>query len=81
MNTKAQSPEDYLHIAAWGRQLGSHQYYIENQQKRAFETGAPVNAIYEEHGTGRWVTVDECVPGVTTRINEVVEILRAKVTK
>lgn len=55
------SPADYAHVAAWGRFMGSAAYYIESQQRRAFEDGAPRDAIYHATppaGDG-WVTAGE----------------------
>jgi hypothetical protein len=50
-------PEEYRHIRAWGRHLHSFNYYIEDQQWRASEEHAPLNAIFK--GTdGTWHTVD-----------------------
>ncbi|MEJ7807552.1 MAG: hypothetical protein WKG03_16705 [Telluria sp.] len=70
---KTLQPEDYKHIAVWGRQLGSFHYYIKAQQERACAAGAPINAIYEKYdsrgATGVWVTVDEYTPAVRDRVN------------
>lgn len=86
MTTTATKPSDYLHIAVWGRQLGSMRYYIVDQQERAFAAGAPINAIYERSGpggtrSGVWVTVDECVPHRRDHVNAEVETLRAALQK
>lgn len=56
-------PADYKHIAAWGALMGSHDTYIKAEQFRAWEDGAPLNAIYRD-GSNRpnqpifWHTAD-----------------------
>ena len=50
-------PEEYRHIAAWGRLLGSFVYYVEGQQRQAAEEGAPLDAIYRDHATREWRTM------------------------
>lgn len=42
-------PEQYKHILAWGRNMGSDFSYIREQQERAAKDNAPLDAIYEEH--------------------------------
>lgn len=54
-------PSDYVWIKLWGHQLGSYDYYIENQQEKAARDNAPLDAIYEVTGaggvhTGKWNT-------------------------
>jgi hypothetical protein len=56
-------PSDYKHIAAWGKYLGSDKWFIEDEQRKAAEQGAPINAIYAKSGpggvpTGEWSTAD-----------------------
>lgn len=48
-------PSDYVWIKAWGNMMGSQPYYIEGQQRRASEDGAPVTAIYGRDGD--WQTL------------------------
>ena len=60
---RAKSPKDYEAIKLWGILLGSFDYYIQNEQKKAFKDNAPLDAICEEHsytrkGPGIWRTVD-----------------------
>lgn len=60
-------------IVAWGRELLSYQYFIENQVHQAEADGAPVDAIYErsEAGgvkTGKWVTVRDLYPDHPFRV-------------
>ena len=47
----------YHHIRAWGKLLGSYEYYIKDQQGWAAFENAPQNAIYR--GDDKWVTVDD----------------------
>lgn len=47
----------YRHIAAWGRLLGSYNYFIELQQALAEEEGAPETACYKNR-EGVWVTFE-----------------------
>jgi hypothetical protein len=70
-------PAEYKHIRAWGHHMLSYAYYIRDQQQRASETNAPLNAIYENYAddgsgrTGTWSTVDDITNEDTRRrINE-----------
>lgn len=38
---------DYVYIRAWGKMLGSHDYYIQNQVEQAREDKAPQDVIYK----------------------------------
>jgi hypothetical protein len=49
---------DYRHIKAWGAVMQSFQYYVVDQQQRAAEDQAPVNAIYRKDD-GTWSTADD----------------------
>ena len=40
-------PEDYRHIAAWGKMMGSFHSYIVYQQEFAAADRAPADAIYK----------------------------------
>ena len=43
-------PEDYRHIAAWGKMMGSfHSYVVEQQEEAAYDR-APADAIYKCDG-------------------------------
>lgn len=55
-------PEEYRMIARWGRWLGSLRDYIENEQKKAAEAGAPVDAIFYNKTDKRWDTASELTP-------------------
>lgn len=63
-------PGEYVWIEKWDRMMGSHLYYTRDQQQRAAETDAPLNAtheIYDSNGrTGRWSTTDD-ITSVDTR--------------
>lgn len=59
---KATKPGDYVAIAAWGRKLGSYPYYIENEQLRAFDANAPIDAVYKKYDTAEWQTVSAMMP-------------------
>ena len=54
--------QDYPYVRAWGRYMGSQEYYINGQVQRARETSAPDDAIFERHApdgsgkTGEWAT-------------------------
>ena len=59
-------PSDYKHIAAWGALMGSVDSYIKAEQFRAWQEGAPLNAIYREgntfpNNTTKWHTADTII--------------------
>lgn len=54
-------PSEYRAIAMWGRQLGSYQYYIDNEQAKAARENAPIDALYERDG--KWVCVSDLQEG------------------
>ena len=49
--------EKYIYIRAWGILLGSFEYYIRQEQAKAFQENAPENAIYKD-SEGVWHTFD-----------------------
>ena len=59
---------EYPFIRAWGKMLGSFDYYVEDMVKKAKEDNAPITVIYcnenkktEASGNNRdWKTVDTC---------------------
>lgn len=57
------NPQDYKHIAAWGRFMGSYETYIKAQQELAASENAPLNSIYCNFGkdSKRWATADQIV--------------------
>jgi len=52
------NPTDYIWIARWNEFLG-YSYITEEQQRRAAEEGAPVDAIFKDRQTDRWVRIGE----------------------
>tara|TARA_R110000751_G_scaffold266381_1_gene365428 strand:- start:327 stop:587 length:261 start_codon:yes stop_codon:yes gene_type:complete len=50
--TKANSPKDYKCIARWGHHLRSYDYYIQQEQAKAFADNAPITAIYYNDNEG-----------------------------
>ena len=54
-------PDEYKYIRAWGRMMGSYDYYIKNAQRKASEEEAPTNAIYKGVDTEgeRWFTFED----------------------
>lgn len=46
---------DFPYIRAWGHMMGSFQYYIDEQLRKAREDGAPETAIYR-NDDGSWCT-------------------------
>lgn len=61
MAKKATQPSDYKHIRAWGKILGSYEYYIENEQQKAFDLELPLDTIYiSTQNEGRSVNEIKC---------------------
>lgn len=58
-------PKDYKHIRAWGKFMGSYEYYIQNQQNEAADDQAPLDAIYKRGE--KWTLYSE-VESETTRL-------------
>lgn len=56
-------PEAYKAIQLWGHNLGSFKYYIDSQQQRASNDGAPVDAIYFCDTLKRWIYVRDLAEG------------------
>lgn len=50
--------EDYLWIRKWGVMLQSYDYFIDEQVKKARDSGAPTNAIYQRRD-GSWATIND----------------------
>lgn len=55
-------PKAYKAIELWGQNLGSYQYYIDGEQRRASNDGAPVDSIYFNATLGRWMYVRDLAP-------------------
>ena len=49
-------PSDYKAIALWGKETGSYDYYIKDEQDRAASDNAPLDATYKRDGTWRCVS-------------------------
>lgn len=62
-------PSEYIWIKKWGQMAGSLAYYIEDEQGRAADDDAPLNAIYRDLGPGgkpgRWRTTDDITVATT----------------
>lgn len=52
------APTDYRGIAAWGQAMRSFSYYVRQQQERALQEGAPLDAIYRKED-GTWATAGD----------------------
>ena len=56
----------YPYLRLWCKQAGSYAYYVERQVKRARETNAPPDALFEIYQaaspTGSWVTLRDLDP-------------------
>lgn len=48
---------DYPYIRAWGRMMGSHSYYVDDQVEKARRNKAPQNAVY--YNINSWQTFDK----------------------
>lgn len=73
MKTPKHKPEEYTAIRSWLKQSGSYEYYISNQQEKAADDGAPLDAIYERYapggaGTKVWVCVSDLKPHHSFRL-------------
>lgn len=55
--TAKHKPAEYAGIKMWGEQLGSFREYIEAEQERASEEGAPIDAIFWSDSRESWQTV------------------------
>ncbi|XVV02468.1 hypothetical protein ACQPW3_34690 [Actinosynnema sp. CA-248983] len=60
------SSADYPFVRAWGRLMGSYDYYIRDKVQLAREDHAPANAVYRRED-GTWTTTDD-ITLATTRI-------------
>ena len=50
-------PNDYKAIAWWGKMLQSNRFYVRDQQIKAMEMDAPLDAIF--HTDKGWLTVSD----------------------
>jgi len=70
-------PHEYLHIRAWGKMMGSYEYYISTQQALAANEHAPLTAIYERNG--HWHTFESIVnPSTKAYISQIVKELEKR---
>lgn len=51
------SCDQYRAIRLWGEALSSHPCFIQEQQRLAERTNAPLDAICTRHGSEIWATV------------------------
>lgn len=69
-------PRQFRHLRAWCVMMGSYPYYVADQIKRARESGAPEDAIYERYdakgATGVWVTFAEVTNENTRQVIETI---------
>ena len=54
----SQARAKYPWLVKWGQQLGSYDYYIDNQAVEAMKDGAPFDAVYKRDG--KWVRLQHC---------------------
>jgi hypothetical protein len=61
---KASSADDYQWIRKWGSYMGSSQWYIDEQVRKARESNAPEDATFhrDDHG---WYTVGDITNEMT----------------
>jgi hypothetical protein len=61
--TPKHKPEEYVHLKVWCKSTGSMDYYVKQQQERASEANAPVDALYERYDgsgpTGEWACASD----------------------
>lgn len=57
-SSSSNKPEQYHAIRLWGTWLGSADYYIRQEQRKAARANAPLDSLYERDG--HW----HCVSGM-----------------
>jgi hypothetical protein len=68
---------DYKYIRAWGKFLGSYEYYIVGEQERALEDDAPFDAISYDDQNKRWRTVRDIKrPGLKAQLDDLLTRLK-----
>lgn len=65
-------PAAYKHVAAWGDFLSSFAYYIKDQQQKASDDGAPVDAIYKRDD-GSWAVIGDVHPSTIVDMRSTLE--------
>jgi len=63
---------DYLYIRAWGKLLGSFDYYIENEVCKARKDNAPQTAIYRNDDK-TWQTVENVCEETKRQVEAIVK--------
>lgn len=67
--------DDYKHIEAWGRLLGSYRYFISEEQARAAKEGAPIDAVFKDNDG--WVSFSKVTaPDVRLRITTILATMK-----
>jgi len=66
-------PRDYKHIAAWGKMMGSHRYYIDQQQAMAASDNAPIDAVYYNDRDKKWTVIGDCNANTQARVRELLK--------
>lgn len=66
MTSIGELKKKYPYIVAWGKMMGSMNYYIEDMLRQAERDGAPEDATYlkninSDNATGKWSTMDGVV--------------------
>lgn len=69
------NPSTYVAMKQWLQSIGSFPYYIEQQQQKAADEGAPLDALFERativHAPefGKWITVRDLAPNHPFRLS------------
>ena len=66
--TKEELFTKYPYIVAWGKWIGSSEYYIEGQCKTANNEGANENSVYWNSELNKWIQFDELTKVVKKQI-------------
>ena len=69
---KMPMPDDYKYVWAWGKLLGSMDYYIDRQIKKAREENAPLDAVYYDNKENKWHTVGDVVSPTRAEIEQII---------
>jgi len=64
-----QLKKKYPYVYAWGKLMGSYNYYIENQMELAEKENAPKNATFRKDNGG-WNTTTHLQPHTIAELNE-----------
>lgn len=77
MRSHTHEPKEYMAIRLWGKNLGSYDSYILNQQESASRDDAPIDAIYRSH-EGKWKAVSDLAIEHPFRTQYTYELAKAK---